>query len=263
MERKLAGKVAVVTGAARGLGRATALRLAALGANVVVNDIDLAAAKEFNEELTADTVMDECRALGVESLGIQADMTKKEQVDALVQQTVKEFGGIDVLVNIAGGMLRPVERSYPTTMDLDDMKFIMDVNLMSAIYACMAVVPIMKERGGGRIVNASSTSAFNGSPRMASYGVSKAAVLRYTRSLASEVGEFGINVNAIAPAVITTSRTMSQFPDRWDIAERVPLRRLGTPEEVAKVVEFLCTDLSDYVTGQCIVICGGLYLGFS
>ena len=263
MARTLAGKVAIVTGAARGLGRAYALRLAALGADVVVCDIRLDAAVEFGEALAEATVADECRAHGVRAVGITADLTDRQQVASMVDQAVAELGGIDILVNNAGGMLRPIERSAASTMDLDDLQFIMDVNLMSTVHCCQLVVPTMKARGGGRIVNVSSTAAFSGGVTFASYGMAKAAIIRYTRSLATELGPFGIHVNCIAPSLIATSRANAQFPERVAAAERIPLRRLGTPEDAAKVVEFLCTDLSDYVTGQCIVVCGGNYLNVS
>jgi 3-oxoacyl-[acyl-carrier protein] reductase len=260
VERKLAGKTAIVTGAARGLGRGVALRLAALGADIAVNDINLRGHEEFDEQLSAATVMDECTAYGVRSVGIEADMTDRKAVSAMVDRVVTEWGGVDILVNVAGGMLRPIPTSYASTMDPDDYEFIMAINASSAIYACQAVIPSMKERGGGRIVNTSSTAAFGGGPSFANYGIAKAAVIRYTRSLAAEVGEFGIHVNCIAPALIATSRANAQFPDRVKAAESIPLRRLGEPEDVAKVVEFLVTDLSDYITGQVISVCGGRHL---
>ncbi len=263
MERKLIGKVAVVTGAGRGLGRACALRLAELGADVVVNDIRLDAAAEFGEELSAPSVADECRAFGVRSIGIAADVTDRAAVDAMFARAAAELGGVDILVNNAGGMLRPPERSAASTMDIDDFDFIMDVNMKSTIYCCQTAATLLRARGGGRIVNFSSTAAFGGSTTFTSYGMAKAAILRYTRSLAHELGPDGINVNCIAPSLIASSRALAQFPDRVDAAERIPLRRLGKPLDVAKVVEFLCTDLSDYVTGQCIVICGGNYLNAS
>ncbi|TVR54830.1 MAG: glucose 1-dehydrogenase [Spirochaetaceae bacterium] len=263
MERKLTGKTAIVTGAGRGLGRAHALRLAALGANIVVNDIRLDAAAEFDEELTAATVADECIALGVRAIGVEADVTDRNQVASLVERAVSEFGGIDILVNNAGGMLRPVERSAASTMDIDDLEFIIDVNLMSTVHCCQLVVPSMKERGSGRIVNVSSTAAFMSGVTFTSYGMAKAAIVRFTRSLATELGPFGIHVNCIAPSLIATSRALAQFPDRVKAAATIPLRRLGVPDDVSKVVEFLCTDLSDYVTGQCITVCGGNYLNVS
>lgn len=149
LEQKLKGRVALVTGGGRGLGRAYALRLARLGADVVVNDIDLAAAKEFDEELTAETVMDECRSFGVRSIGIEADVTDKKRVGEMVEQIIGELGSLDILVNNAGGMLRPAERNKPSEMPEDDVRFIMDVNLMSTVFCCQAAVVPMREKGWG------------------------------------------------------------------------------------------------------------------
>jgi len=159
---KLTGKVALVTGGARGLGRAYVLRLASLGADVVVNDLDLDAAREFGETLTAPTVMDEVRAHGVRSLGIQADVMRKDQVDAMVEQTVRELGRIDILVNNAGGALTPFERSFASLMPEADLRFILDVNLMGTVFCCQAVVPHMKRQGGGKIINVSSQAGVRG-----------------------------------------------------------------------------------------------------
>ena len=149
---KLRGKVALVTGAARGLGRAYALRLASLGADVVSNDINLDAAREFDEELSAPTVMEEVWAYGGRSLGIRSDVTKKDQVDAMVDQILHELGRIDILVNNADGALTPFERGFASTMPEDDLRFILDVNLMSTIFCCQAVSPRMKaqNRAGHR-----------------------------------------------------------------------------------------------------------------
>jgi NAD(P)-dependent dehydrogenase (short-subunit alcohol dehydrogenase family) len=265
---KLRGKVALVTGSGRGLGRAYALRLASLGADVVINDINLDAAREFILELTAPTVMDEIRAHGGRSLGIQADVTKNEQVDAMVGQIVRELGRIDVLVNNAGGALTPFERGFASTMPEADVRFIMDVNLMSTIFCCQAVAPHMKAQKSGKIVNVSSQAGVRGNDagHIAHYCVAKAGIAEYTRLLAGELGPHNVNVNAIAPGVVITSRAKVQFGrgvDPVKTAEqekRIPLRRLGTAEDCAKVVEFLATDLSDYVTGQVICVCGGMVL---
>ncbi|NOZ22994.1 MAG: SDR family oxidoreductase [Planctomycetes bacterium] len=258
LEQKLKGRVALVTGSARGLGRAYALRLARLGADVVINDIRLDAAKEFDEELTADTVMDECKALGVRSIGIEADVSKKDQVEAMARQIVDELGSLDILVNNAGGMLRPAETGHASTMTEDDLRFTLDINLMSTIFCCQAAAGPMKKRGWGRMVNVASQAAVGGWPAGVHYGIAKAGVVRYTRSLATELGPHGINVNCIAPALILSSRALVQDPHRKDAGPRIPLRRVGVPEDCAKVIEFFCTDLSDYVTGQCLAVCGGL-----
>ncbi|MBI2299073.1 MAG: SDR family oxidoreductase [Armatimonadetes bacterium] len=258
LEPKLKGRVALVTGAARGLGRSHVLRLARLGADVVVCDIDLQGWREFDEALTAPSVADECRAMGVRAIEVEADLTDRAQVDAMVERTVAELGSVDILVNNAGGMLRPAEHSSAAEMSEDDLRYILDINLMTTIHCCQAAVPTMRERGWGRIVNTSSQAGVRGSPSFVNYGLAKAGVIHYTRCLAVQAGPWGIHVNALAPALIHTSRADAQFPGRDDFAGNIPLRRVGVPEDVSKVVEFLVTDLSDYVTGQVIGVCGGV-----
>jgi len=264
---KLTGKVALVTGAARGLGRAYALRLADLGADVVINDIRLDAHLEFEEVIEAETVMAEVEARGVRSLGIEADVTRKDQVDAMIDRIVREFGRLDILVNNAGGMLTPIERGFASSMPEEDFRFILDVNLSSTVFCCQAASGPMKEQRCGKIVNVASQAGLKGNLTggMAAYCTAKAAIVEYTRVLAGELGPFGINVNCIAPGVILTSRANKQFgrnlPENQEkAAANIPLRRVGVPEDCAKVVEFLVTDLSDYVTGQCVAVCGGMVL---
>ena len=269
---KLAGKVALVTGAGRGLGRAYALHLAKIGANVVVNDINLGSAKDYGEKLTAQTVMDEIRNMGRKSIGIQADIANKNQVDAMFKQTIDEFGCIDILVNNAGGNLNRLgaeagpPNTYPSSAKMEDHQFIMDVNLTSTILCCQAASIPMKKQRHGKIVNVASQAGLHVAPEMAkamSYNVAKAAVIHYTRCLAAELGPYNINVNCVAPAWIVTSRAVAEGrrgEEAKKIEAQIPLGRLGTPEDVAKVVEFLVTDLSDYVTGQCISVCGGYAL---
>ena len=154
----LAGKVALVTGAARGLGRAYALRLARLGADVVINDINLHAAKEYDEALAegCETVSDEIQAMGRRSIGIVADVTDPEACKRMVAQIVSEFGRLDILINNAGGQLAPNERSYAATMPPEDLQWILGINLMGTIYCCQAAAPVMKEQRSGRIVNVGS-----------------------------------------------------------------------------------------------------------
>ena len=263
----LEGKVALVTGAGRGLGRAYALRLADLGAHVVVNDIRLDAHREFDEEIEGESVVEEVETRGVRSLGIEADVTDREQVDSMIREAVKEFGRLDILVNNAGGMLRPIEDSTAVLESDEDFRFIMDVNLASTVHCCQAAAVPMKEQRSGKIINVSSQAGVRGNPAgmMAAYCTAKAAIVEYTRLLAAELGPYGINVNCIAPGLIITSRAMVQFgrhlPENQEkAAAGIPLRRLGYPEDCAKVVEFLATDLSDYITGQCIPVCGGMVL---
>jgi NAD(P)-dependent dehydrogenase (short-subunit alcohol dehydrogenase family) len=272
MSLKLAGKVALVTGAGRGLGRAYALHLAKLGADIVVNDINLDSAKDYSEGLTEPTVMDEIKKIGRRSIGIQADVTKKDQVDAMFQQVLDEFGHLDILVNNAGGNLNrlgakagpPV--TYPSSATMEDHRFIMDVNLISTILCCEAASILMKKERYGKIVNVASQAGLHVPSEMVktmSYNVAKAAIIHYTRCLAAELGPYNINVNCIAPAWIATSRAVAEGRKgkaAKNLEAQIPLGRLGTPEDVAKVVEFLVTDLSDYVTGQCISVCGGYVL---
>ncbi len=255
---KLKGKVALVTGSGRGLGRAYALRLAGLGADVVINDVDLESAKEFNEELSAATVMDEVRNLGGRSLGIVAEVSKKAEVEAMFEQILSEFGRLDILVNNAGGGLRPAGE----VSEEEIFNFVMDINLMSAVHCCEVASEPMKGQGSGKIVNISSLAGLRGTEGGAPYSIAKAGIAHYTRLLAAQLGPHGVNVNCIAPGYIMSSRKVAQGmgKDGDTLSDKVALRRLGTPEDCAKVVEFLCTDLSDYVTGQCIPVCGGVVL---
>lgn len=262
---RLSGKVALITGAARGLGRAYALHLARLGADIIVNDIDMAAAQAYHEELTAPTVMAEIEALGRRSLGIVADVTELAQVNRMVEQAVAEFGRIDILVNNAGGALVPGP-SYASSVPEADFRRMLDINLMGTIFCCQAVAPIMRAQHAGKIVNVGSQAGLRsvGAGGGTAYSVAKAAIQHYTRKLASELGPDNINVNCIAPAWVLSSRAIAggrNSPEmRARLEEEIALRRLGTPEDCAKVVEFLVTDLSDYVTGQVISVCGGVCL---
>jgi NAD(P)-dependent dehydrogenase (short-subunit alcohol dehydrogenase family) len=262
----LDGKVAVVTGAARGLGRAYALRLARLGADVAVIDIDLAGAAKFGEALTAPTVVAEIEALGRRSIGIEANLADRDAVTAAMSRVRDALGRIDILVNNAGGAITPVERSKPSIVPDEDIRLTFDANLMSTIYCCQAVIPDMKAAKAGVIVNTASTAARVIAPggALSLYGVAKAAVTHYTRDLAAELGPFGIRVNAIAPGVMLTARIKALAEQRGigtgSEAARIPLRRLGEPEDCAGVIEFLVSDLSRYVTGQCISVCGGAAL---
>jgi NAD(P)-dependent dehydrogenase (short-subunit alcohol dehydrogenase family) len=260
---KLDGQVAIVTGAARGLGRAYALRLAGLGADVVINDVSLEAAREYGEELSAPTVMAEIEAMGRRSLGIQADISKRDSAFRMVEQVMDTLGRVDILVNNAGGALGKPKSSMASDTEEEYYRYIMAINMDSMMFCCQAVSGPMKRAHYGRIVNVGSqaglTSGGDGSGMP--YKVAKAAVIHYTRILAAELGPYGINVNCIAPAWILSSRAIAQgrnSPETRQMLEpRIALRRLGVPEDCAKVVEFLVTDLSDYVTGQCISVCGG------
>jgi NAD(P)-dependent dehydrogenase (short-subunit alcohol dehydrogenase family) len=267
LPQKLKGKVALVTGSARGLGRAYALRLARLGADVVINDVNLQANKQYDEDLTpgCETVVDEIQMLDRRALGIVADVTDEAQVRAMVEQAVRERGRIDVLVCNAGGALIP-GRSLASEVPIEDFKKMMDLNLIGTMHACQAVAPHMTAQRSGKIVTVGSQAGLRsqGGGGGTAYSVAKAAIHHYTRKLAAELGPFNVHVNCIAPGWILSSRAVAGgrgTPEsRARLEQEIALKRLGEPEDCAKVVEFLSTDLSDYVTGQVIPICGGVCL---
>jgi NAD(P)-dependent dehydrogenase (short-subunit alcohol dehydrogenase family) len=257
----LQGKVALVTGSARGLGRAYALRLAKLGADVVINDVDLKAAEEYDERLTAPTVIDEVKNLGRRSIGVQADVSKKNDVDRMFKKILDEFGRIDLLINNAGGRQRG-GAGWASSVPPDDLRFIIDLNLIGTILCSQAASIPMKQQKAGNIINVSSIAGLKVSlsGRAADYAVAKAGVFHYTRLLAAELGPYGIRVNCIAPGIITSSRIIATGQAPEHLARVFPLGRFGTPEDCANVIEFLASDLSGYVTGQCITIDGGYSL---
>ena len=252
---KLTDKVALVTGAGRGLGRAYALRLAQLGADVVINDVNLASAKQYGEKLSADTVVEEIRDLGGRSFGMEADVSQKAAAAEVVERIVDAWGHLDILVNNAGGGLHPP--GQPSEEEY--FRFIMEINLMSAVHCCLAAKEPMQRQRSGKIINISSLAGLRGTEGGPPYSIAKAGVAHYTKVLAKELGPYGINVNCIAPGYILSSRKIAEGMGAGEgAANHIPLGRFGEPEDCAKVVEFLATDLSDYVTGQCISVCGGV-----
>lgn len=265
-QQMLTGKVAIVTGAARGLGRAYALRLAQLGADVVIADLKLDGARDWNEQLSAESVPAEIEAMGRRSIGVEGDLSKPADVERLFAETMKAFGQLDILVNNAGGAIARESGPLATQTSMADYDLLMDVNLRSCLLCCQAAAPLMKKSGGGSIVNVTSQTGVSILPggMLAVYGAAKAAVAMLTRNLASELGPDGIRVNAISPGIIMTARVAAQAAARGigtnSQAESLPLRRLGTVEDCAGVVEFLATDLSQYVTGQVICADGGAVL---
>ncbi|HEV7994650.1 MAG TPA: SDR family oxidoreductase [Stellaceae bacterium] len=268
---RLDGKVAIVTGAARGLGRAYAKRLAGLGAKLAVADIDLRSYEEFETEaqgMTGETTVAEIEASGGTALGIEVDVRDNTAVEAMLARILREWGRVDVLVaNAGGGRGRPMD-TKASSLDPALLHLVTEMNLFGTVYSCNAVAPIMKQQRFGKIITVSSIAgtAPSADGGYAHYGAAKAAIAHYTRYLAQDLGPFGITANCIAPGVIATGRIMATVipgssQSNRDRAELVALRRLGTVEDCAKVVEFLATDLSDYVTGAVIPIDGGLVRG--
>ncbi len=271
---KLEGKVALVTGGARGLGRGYALHLAKLGADIAIIDRNLKAAEVYEFErnqMTAPTVMEECEALGRRTIGLEVDLTDRNATETAIAQIAGKLGRIDIAVCNAGGgtvTFADEREAEPGANDQTDLVTtgtpsdcaeemltrVLDINLRTCMYTCMAVAPYMKRQRSGKIVTVSSTAGVDARGRYHPYGTAKAAIIHYTRALAQELGPYNINVNAIAPGVIRTGR----LGDRSHLAETIPLRREGTIEDCAKVVEFLATDMSDYVTGRTIIIDGGM-----
>lgn len=272
---KLAGKVAVVTGGARGLGRGYALRLASLGADIAIVDRNLKAADVYafeRESMTAASVVAECEALGVRSIGLEVDLTDRAATFAAIGDITARLGRIDIAVCNAGGgtvVFADEKPGNPGANDASDqmttgtpsdtpeamLDRVMDINVRTTMNTCMAVAPVMKKQRSGKIVTVSSIAGLDARGGYHPYGMAKAAIIHYTRSLAQELGPYNITVNSIAPGIIRTGR----LGDRAHMAEQIALRREGTVEDCAKVVEFLCTDLSDYVTGRTIAIDGGYW----
>ena len=262
----LDGKVAVVTGAARGLGRAYALRLAKLGADVVIADVNLNGAARIGEELTAESVMAEVQALGRRSLGVEGDLREPETARRLVAETLATFGRIDILVNNAGVAVARGSGTLATETTPDGFDYLIDVNLKSTQMLCAAVAPTMKAQRSGVIVNISSQTGISllEGGNLAVYGAAKAGVAYLTRTLAAELGAHGIRVNAISPGIVETERLKRLDPSMGvgtpKQLDAIALKRFGSTEDLANVLEFLATDLSGYVTGQVISVCGGAVL---
>jgi NAD(P)-dependent dehydrogenase (short-subunit alcohol dehydrogenase family) len=244
MEQELKGKVAVVTGAAGGMGAAVASALSKLGATVVLNDLTVESLQELTNSLSTPT------------LTIGADVTRKSDVASLVATVEERFGQIDILVNNAG-VLRPTKI---VEIDEDEWDFVVGVNLKGTFLCSQAVIPGMRNRGWGRIVNLSSTAGKNVSTiGGAHYTAAKAGVLGLTRHIASEVAHDGITVNAVCPGLIDTDMTRRTITtaETEAYAASFPIPRLGRPDEVAELIAFLATDRAAYITGASMDINGG------
>lgn len=244
----LKGKVALVTGGSRGIGRAVALAFAQAGANVSLCARDLA---------KAELVAEEARALGVEALAVKADISQSAEVETLIQACLKKSGRLDILVNNAG----IIKDALVVRMKDEDWDRVLEVNLRGAFYSIRsALKPMMKQRGG-RIINIASVVGVMGNVGQANYVAAKAGLIGLTKAVAREAASWGITVNAVAPGFIETDMVAS-LPEkvRQAYLEQIPLKRLGSPEEVAAVVCFLASDAASYITGQVIHVNGGMWM---
>ena len=245
----LEGKTALVTGGARGIGKAIALRFAAEGANVAFSDL--------NYDENAIALEKELAALGVKAKGYASDASSFEGSDKLINDVVNDFGRIDVLVNNAG-ITRDNLLMRMTEADWD---LVIKVNLKSIFNMTKAVQKVMLKQRSGSIINMSSVVGLSGNAGQSNYSASKAGLVGFTKSMAQELGSRSIRCNAIAPGFIETDMT-ARLPEdvRKAWIEGIPLKRGGKPEDVADVSLFLASDLSSYVTGQVISVCGGMHM---
>lgn len=243
----LEGKTAIITGAARGIGKAIAIAYAKQGANIAFTDIAI----DDNAKATEQELI----ALGVKAKGYASDASKYEQTQQVVEQIAKDFGQIDVLINNAG----ITKDTLLMRMTEDQWDAVINVNLKSVFNFTKAVQPIMLKQRSGSIVNMSSVVGVSGNAGQANYSASKAGMIGFTKSIAKELGSRGIRCNAIAPGFIITEMTAKLPEDvRKAWADGIPLKRGGTPEDVANVTVFLGSEMSSYVTGQVIKVCGGM-----
>lgn len=247
MQINLTGKIALITGAAGGIGRACAQTLAEAGAFIVAVDLNEAGVQETIGQIGG-------------GLAVACDLRQPESVSALRDRVLAETGGVDILVNCAGLISY---RKGINAVSLDEWNLLLDVNLRGSFLVCQAFIDNMKERRNGSIIMFSSMAARVGGIEVGiHYAASKAALIGFARTLAKEGGPYGITVNAVAPGVILTDPVKKQVGDHEDAyTKSIPLQRLGQPQDVANVVLFLASPLSSYITGCVLDINGGMYMG--
>ena len=251
----LDGKVAIVTGAGRGLGREEVLLMAKEGCNLVVNDLGAAFDGSGGETKVADQVAEECRNLGVKAVANYDTVTDFNKAKAMVDQAISEFGKLDILVNNAG----ITRDGLIMRMSAEEWQSVISVNLNSAFYLSKALTRHMIKRRSGAIINISSIVGVIGNAGQSNYSASKAGLIGLTKSLAREIAGRNVRVNAVAPGFIRSAMTEKLSEKQQEaFFARIPMARFGEPEEVAKAVLFLASDLSSYITGHVLHITGGL-----
>jgi len=243
---RLQNKISLITGAAQGIGLATALKFAQEGAIVIVCDVHQGA---------IDETVQQCQALGAQAVGYVMDVTQREQVDSVVAQVKAQFGRIDVLVNNAG----ITQDARLVKMTLEQFDRVIDVNLRGVFHCTQAVADIMIAQGQGVILNASSVVGIYGNFGQTNYAATKFGIIGFTKTWSRELGPKGVRVNAVAPGFIATP-ILASMPDNVlkEMERRVPLKRLGQPEEIANVYAFLASDEASYVNGSVIEVSGGM-----
>jgi NAD(P)-dependent dehydrogenase (short-subunit alcohol dehydrogenase family) len=253
---RIKDRVAIVTGGGGAIGRAITKLLAAEGAKLVVADISLEAAQKVADELDAS---------GHKALAVAVDVTDNNQTREMVKAAIIKFGQIDILVNVAGGSTGPsikTKLDFFAQSDRDRGKEIVNLNLLGPLNCTRAVINHMMERRSGRIVSIASTSGVIGMMKGVEYSAAKAGIIGFTKALAKEAAPYGINVNCISPGIVGTPRVLTMVPERIEQWKRgIKLGRLAEPEEIASVALFLVSDESSYITGQNVIVDGGLTLG--
>jgi 3-oxoacyl-[acyl-carrier protein] reductase len=248
MNLGLADKVAIVTGGSRGIGKAVISMLASFGTHVVVNYV--------RDEAAATATVNLAQSHNVKAIAIQADVSKLDDAERLLRETVEYFARVDFLICNAG-----IWEGAPVESISEELwEKSLDINLKGTWSVCRAAVPVMKQQRFGRIVIVSSTAGQRGEPNFSNYAASKGGQISFTKSLAPELGPFGINVNCVAPGWVETEMTTDALADAESIIKGIPVGRVATPEDIAGAIVFLCSNWANHITGEVLNVNGGSVL---